>query len=72
MKCPECYRLEAERLAAIRHYVELMDARREAGFTPPPGTDTELASAEASLNEKWRRLNDHRSTHSWMAEGASV
>ena len=76
MTCPECERLKNERLAAIKRYVQLTEARNGGADEDHAATaDTNSASAlvvvKASVNAAWKRLSDHRATHANGADGGS-
>lgn len=64
--CSECARLDAERFDAIRRYVDLRAARqcllRECPAVVPV-LDSTLVSVEKTLNEAWRKLNEHQAGH---------
>jgi hypothetical protein len=68
--CSECAALEADRLEAIRRYVDLRAARqcllRECP-TVVPVLDTALISVEKILNDAWRKLAEHQSRHALPA-----
>lgn len=74
MACPECERLENERLVAIQRYVQLMEARNDGageGDGAKSDANSAVAVVKASLNAAWKRLAEHRATHANGADGDS-
>jgi len=68
--CSECARLEAERLDAIKRYVDLRAARQCLLRECPavvPALEAALVSVEKILNDAWRNLAEHESRHALPA-----
>ena len=68
--CSVCCRLEADRLEAIKRYVELRTARQCLVRECPgivPMLDTTLASVELMLNDAWSKLSEHQVSHTLHA-----
>jgi len=66
MLCRECKALVAAKIRAIRHYRDLMAARRsvlEEGCLISPLLGSAIVRAETALNDVLKKLNEHRFTH---------